>query len=221
MPDMPKCPECGRPLPEWQTVRCCSTPTCDYVEDADVLVADLRRQLADAKAALSQAQLARLQASDLAARWGREILRLKDELSNQRGAYEAAVAEANAAREKAEAYLADSRELERLFTAALEHEKKIRGRAEAACAAATLVLRQAEPSVEALADKYPGGLPLAAAIRGFLHGKQPGQAILDERDRYRKGLEIIRDCFPCSCCDELGRCSRCEAVAALDEKETT
>ena len=88
------CPKCGTGLDVY-----CGNPDCMYREDLLDREADLRRQLAEAKAALSQAQLARHQASDLAARWGREILRLKDELSNQRGAYEAAIAEAKAALE--------------------------------------------------------------------------------------------------------------------------
>lgn len=61
----------------------------------------LAREVREAQAALSQAQLDRHQAAELAARREREVLGLKDALWNQQGTQDALLADAQAAREKA------------------------------------------------------------------------------------------------------------------------
>ena len=131
------------------------------------------------------------------------------------------LAEALAAREKAEAYLADSRELERLFTAALEHEKKIRGRAEAACAA----MRQ---WIDGLQASAPDSLA-QYLLAGHPDPPQDGQALRDERDRYQTALRKISKLntyvgpvgnpYDAGLAYGHRRAVRL-ALAALDEKET-
>ena len=49
-----------------------------------------------------------------------------------------------------------------------------------------------------------------------------GQALLDRLERYREALEAIRDGCRCTCGEPRNiYCPRCDAVAALDEKEKT
>ena len=183
----------------------------ELIEEANAQgVTEGRMELAEAKAALSQAQLARHQASDLAARWGREILRLKDELWNQQGVHEVAIAEAKAARETAEAACAAI--VPKLARAWLRH-----------CAG------------WAFCRFCLGEEVLWSDRKLFRHqshcivvASNPGQALRDEHRRYGDALREIQklannvSCFESA--DAPGRRYRravAIAQAALNEKEQT
>ena len=209
----------------------------ELIEEANAQgVTEGRMELAEAKAARETAEAAALAMQQLPHTWHRcgptrKVRPWPAVACSMHKIDEAEDFDALTALEQAEAALATPDIYVGRITEAVEKDRdaavKRAETAEAACAA---ILKAAKLARGAISSNYMGEAYQAGKAAQMAKARlyldpvcdrpNPGQALLDERDHYRKGLEIIRDCFPCSCCDELGRCSRCEAVAALDEKET-